>query len=111
MSDSPLDVVNKRMQAYNAHDLDAFLNTYSADVAIYTYPATLLGQGLDHMRSLFAPLFEAGEVRVEIHHQIVSDSYVLNEETVHYAEEDVRYVSIYEVRGGRITSVRFVRDD
>ncbi|MGY8823667.1 MAG: hypothetical protein ACKVJG_06955 [Candidatus Latescibacterota bacterium] len=84
---SPLEVVNKRMSLYNAHDLEGFLAIYSTDIAIYNYPDTLFGSGIDHMRGIFAPLFVPGGVRTE-----------------------VRYVSIYEVREEKIKSVRFIRD-
>lgn len=110
MSESPLDVVNRRMSAYNAHDLESFLGTYNSDIAIYTYPDKLLGKGIDHMQMLFEQMFESGDVRVEILSQLVSDSYVINEEIVTYSGEDTRYMSIYEVRDDKIQSVRFVRD-
>ena len=110
MSESPLAVVNKRMSCYNAHDLEGFLALYSPDIAIYDYPDTFFGRGIDHMRTIFAPLFEAG-VSVEIHHQLVSDSYVINEETVSYPDKGpTHYVSVYQVRDGKITDVRFIRD-
>ena len=107
---SPLAVVNQRMTLYNQHRLDDFLSLYSPEIKVYTYPDTLLGQGLDHMRNLFEAMFEEGMVEVEVKHQIVSDSYVINEEVVTYDENETRYVSIYEVRDGMIQSVRFVRD-
>jgi len=107
---SPLETVNLRMQAYNEHDLDAFLSTYSENVAIYTYPDKSLGNGKKHLESLFEDLFRRGSARVDIHHQITKDSYVINHETVVSGNEETEYVSIYEVRGGLIRSVRFVRD-
>ena len=112
MPNTPLEIVQQRMRLYNAHDLEGFLALYSPDIAIYDYPDTFFGSGIDHMRSIFAPMFEAGEVRVEILQQLVSDVYVVNEEIVTYPDDRgrTRYVSIYEVRDGKIKSVRFVRD-
>ena len=107
---SPLDVVNQRMRAYNEHDLDAFLSTYSEEIEIFTYPDKSLGKGKKHIEQLFSPLFREGSVHVEIHHQITKDSYVINHETVVHGNEETEYVSIYEVRNGLIRSVRFVRD-
>ena len=98
------------MAAYNAHELDAFLQLYHDDVKIYTYPDRLLGNGKDHLRSLFKPLFDKGVAKVTVHGQFTSDSYVVNHETVEYEDRSVKYVSIYEVRKGLIRSVRFVRD-
>ncbi len=107
---SPLEVVNLRMRAYNEHDLDAFLSTYSAEVEIFTYPDRSLGKGKERLEQLFEQPFREGAVHVEIHHQITKDSYVINHETVVWDDETTEYVSIYEVRKGLIRSVRFVRD-
>ena len=49
---SPLEVVNLRMQAYNEHDLDALLSTYSEEVEIFTYPDQSLGKGKRRLESL-----------------------------------------------------------
>ena len=106
----PSDVVNERMSAYNRHDLNAFLETYSDGVEVFTYPDKSLGKGKKHLRSIFEPMFEGGTVQVAIHHQIAKDSYVVNHETVSDGDTTTEYVSIYEVRGGLIQSVRFVRD-
>ncbi len=107
---SPLEVVNLRMQAYNEHNLDTFLSTYSEDVEVFTYPARSLGKGKEHIKKLFEDLFREGSVHVDIHHQITKDSYVINHETVVSGDKETEYVSIYEVRNGLIRSVRFVRD-
>lgn len=110
LNSTPLDVVNRRMSAYNQHDLRAFLETYSDEVEIFTYPDKSLGKGKKHVRKIFEPMFQEGVVHVEIHHQITKDSYVVNHETVTYGDSKTEYVSIYEVRNGLIESVRFVRD-
>ena len=106
-----IDVVNRRMDAYNAHDMDAFLATYSHDVVIYGYPDTLLGQGHEHLQRIFADLFRTKSNRIEIKTQIERQEHVINDERVTYGALSVRYVSIYEVRDGLITSVRFVGRD
>lgn len=107
---SPLAVVNKRMDAYNQHDLKAFLAMYSDTVQVYTYPDKQLAGGKVHLQSIFEPMFKEGNVAVKIHQQIEKDSYVINHETVIHADKKTDYVSIYKVVDGLITEVRFVRD-
>ena len=107
---TPLEIVNKRMQAYNDHDLEGFLKLYADDFKVYTYPDRLLGKGKKHLRKIFEPMFKDGVVKVEIHHQLTKDSYVINHETVDYGNKKQDYISIYKVRDGLIKSVRFVRD-
>lgn len=98
-----------RTQAYNDHDLEGFLALYRADTEIYDYPATLLGKGTDHLRTIFAPLFAAATVHVTVTQQFANDTYVVNAETVTYATGPVEYISIYEVRDRLIAAVRFIR--
>ena len=110
VDEDALGVVNERMNAYNHHDIAAFLNTYSEDIQVFTYPDIPLGKkGKDHIAYIFEPIFKAGKVSVEIHSQISQGNYVINHETVTYNDEIKKYVSIYEVVDGKIASVRFVR--
>ena len=111
-SQPPITIVNQRMEAHNNHDLSAFLALYSDEIQIYDYPDIRIGRkGKAHLQSIFEPLFAAAAVSVKIHSQIEQGRYVINEETVTRQGEEIRYVSIYEVNGDLITSVRFVRDD
>ena len=107
---SPLSVVNKRMDAYNKHDLASFLATYSENVQIYTYPDKLLNSGRANLQSIFEPVFKEQKVKVVIHYQVEKDSYVINHETVDYDGKKTQYVSVYKVVNGLITEVRFIRD-
>lgn len=108
---SPLDIVNQRMQAHNAHNIDAFLAAYSPEIQVYDYPNTPLGQkGHAHLRSIFEPLFKDKAVSVDIHSQLEHGKYIINQETVTRRGEQFRYLSIYEVEDGLIISVRFLRE-
>ncbi|HEY6527134.1 MAG TPA: nuclear transport factor 2 family protein [Cellvibrionaceae bacterium] len=107
----PIAIVNARMDAYNKHDINAFLKLYSNDIQIFTFPNIALGaKGKDHLRGIFEPMFKEGNVGVKIHRQIVQGRYVINDETVSYGGKDQKYVSIYEVQQSLITSVQFVRE-
>ena len=107
---TPLEIVNRRMSAYNRHDLAAFLDLYADGVEIFTYPDRSLGKGREHIRSIFESTFAEGVVQVAVHHQIMKDSYVVNHETVTGGGGTTEYVSIYEVKDGLIQSVGFVRN-
>ena len=93
-------------------NLNAFLALYADDIQVFDYPNKQLGQtGKAHLKSIFEPLFAAAAVHAEIHYQIEQGRYVINEETVTRHGELFRYVSIYEVDNGLISSVRFIRAD
>lgn len=108
---TPLDIVQARMDAYNKHDIHAFLNTYSENIQIFTYPDSPLGKtGKSHIASIFEPMFKEAAVKVKIHNQITQGNYVINHETVIYKDKGTKYVSIYEVVNEKIVSVRFIRN-
>lgn len=107
---SPLEIVNQRMSSYNEHDFERFIQLYHADVKIYTYPDKLLATGVDNIRSIFYPKFAAKSIHVKIVHQMTNGNHVINHEIVTENGLETKYISIYEVQEGRISSVRFVRD-
>lgn len=107
---SPLDVVNQRMDFYNHHNFEQFIRLYNDSVKVYTYPDKFLASGKDNLASIFKPKFSSKSIQVKIVSQIINGNYVINQEIVTENGLDTKYVSIYEVRDGLITSVRFVRD-
>lgn len=107
---TPLQIVNQRMVFFNEHNYDEFIKLYDKDVKVYTYPDKLLGTGADRLGSIFKSDFEKKSISVQILNQITNGSYVINHEIVTNDGKDKKYVSIYEVKNGLITSVRFVRD-
>jgi hypothetical protein len=98
------------MRALNDHDLGTFLSTYAEDVGIYVYPERSLGKGKTHIKKLFSPMFEKGEVHVEIGETMTADSFVVVETKTSFGNRVEKSVAVYEVRGGLIRSVRFLRD-
>ncbi len=107
---SPLEVVNQRMDHYNHHYFEKFINLYSDSVRVYTYPDIFLASGKDNLESIFKPKFSSKSIQVKIITQITNGNYVVNQELVTESGVDTKYVSIYEVRDGLITTVRFIRD-
>lgn len=108
---TPLETVNKRMDAYNQHNFSEFIKLYADDVKIYTYPDKLLGVGKDNLTSIFKPKFASKSITVEIISQINNGDYVINHEIVTEKGIKTKYVSIYEVKNGLIQTVKFIRDN
>ena len=108
---SSIDVVNKRMEFYNLHNFEKFIELYDDNVEIYTYPDKLLGTGTDNITSIFKPKFTSKSIQVEIVSQMNNGNYVINHEIVNENGIDTKYVSIYEVKDRLIKSVKFVRDN
>lgn len=107
---TPLGIVTKRMEYYNLHEFEKFIKLYADDVEIYTYPNKLLGKGTENIVSIFEPKFADKSIHVEIVSQMNNGNYVINHEIVTENGIETKYVSVYEINEGLITSVRFVRD-
>jgi hypothetical protein len=98
------------MDFYNHHNFEKFISLYNDSVKVYTYPDKFLASGKDNLTSIFKPKFSSKSIQVKIITQITNGNYVINQEIVTENGTNTKYVSIYEVRDGLISSVRFVRD-
>jgi hypothetical protein len=109
--DSPETIVQKQVEAYNKHDLDAFLGFYASDVKLYDFPDKERSSGLDAMRKTYGKLFaDNPELKVDIRKRIVQGDTVIDQEAI-FVREDRRFtaVAIYQVTDGKIAAVWFVR--
>lgn len=105
-------VVQAQLEAYNRHDLDAFAATYAPEVRGYRYPDRLMFTGLAELRSTYGQFFaSAPAVRARVVRRIVHGNFVIDHEEVTGMPDGqtLRAVAIYEVRDGRIASVRFIQ--
>jgi hypothetical protein len=100
--------VNRRIAAYNAHDIEAFLATYDEDVRIIVYPERVLGQGRDRMRRIFGPQFAKGEGVINVLGQHVLENTVVSHEDIRIGARDDRNIAIYTIRGDLIAEVRLI---
>lgn len=103
-----LDVVAKRISAYNAHNIQQFLAAHDEDVGIYEYPERLIGEGRSHLQRIFAPQFARGEGAVEVVMQRVLGNRVVSEEYATVDGETEHLIIIYTIENGRITSLRLI---
>ena len=109
---APEDVVQAQVDAYNAHDVEAFARCYADDVTIHD----LSGRdppvkGIPALKKDYAFLATAPkEFRVEVVRRIVSGRIVVDHERVHGLEKGkgpVEAVAIFEVYEGKIRNVWF----
>jgi hypothetical protein len=105
-------VVQAQLDAYNAHDIDAFLATYSDDIELYGFPATLRTKGKQAMRAIYAPRFLDQTLHAAVPQRITMGNTVIDREHVRAMFPDgpgtIDAVAIYEVRHGKIAKVTFI---
>ncbi|MFY0592309.1 amidohydrolase family protein [Roseivirga sp.] len=107
--ETPAQIVQRQVNAYNARDIDAFVNTYSEDVEIYDENGRLSLKGRDQMRVSYTGLFEGvPDLYCEIANRIVINNKVIDKEIVRANGSIIKAVAIYEVENGKITKVSFI---
>jgi hypothetical protein len=108
-SESPVEVVQRQLEAYNARDLDRFAATYAEAITIYRLPAlapAIVGQA--KLREVYAARFASANLHAEILNRIVLGNKVIDHERVRgIRETPIEAVAAYEVEDGLIARVWF----
>ena len=75
-------VVQKQAEAYNRHDLEAFVALHAPDVRFYRYPDSLVFEGHAALRERFGRLFStAPQVHATTDTRLVHGNFVIWKET------------------------------
>jgi hypothetical protein len=105
---TPDNVVQRQLDAYNAHDLDALLATYALDARQYEHPGTLLATGAAEMRARMAPRMLESNLHARLLQRVVMGNIVIDHEEVTRSFPEgpgrVDIVAIYEIVDGKIQS-------
>jgi len=99
-------VVQAQVEAYNARNLDAFLDTYANDAELFEWPDKLIAAGRDQLRERYAARFAEPGLHAEILRRIVSGGLVIDHEKVRRMFPEgpgtLEAIAIYEVSNGKI---------
>lgn len=112
LPDTPTDLAQRQLNAYNARDIDAFLEPYAEDVEVYNFPDKLQYRGKEDMRKRYSGMFsQAKALHCELVNRIAVGNTVIDHERVTFApdKEPVQAVAIYKVENGKIKQVYFTR--
>ena len=108
---SPEAVVQRQLEAYNAHDLEAFLATYAEEVELIDLPEKVFARGIAQMRERYAKAFADPTLHAEIVKRIVVGNTVVDHERVRRRFPEgsgtLEAIAIYAVENGKITKVWF----
>lgn len=108
--DSPAKIVQQQLDAYNARDIDAFMDTYAENIQLFNFPNQLIAQGKGPMEAQYKGFFDnTPDLHCEIKNRIVIGNKVIDEEYVTVNGSKISAVAIYEVENGKIVKVTFLR--
>lgn len=106
---SPRELAQEQLEAYNKRDIEAFLKPFAKNVKVYAFPDKLEYKGMDNMRKRYAPMFEkTKDLHCKVVSRIVKGNTVIDEGLVTSNGQQFKTVTIYEMKYGKIVSVRFV---
>lgn len=110
LKDSPEDLAQRQLNAYNLRNIEAFLEPYSEDVEVYMFPNSLQYKGKETMRKQYAGMFQqVTNLHCELLGRIVQGNIVIDKERVQFGPQKVEAVAIYHIEGGKIKKVFFVQ--
>ena len=108
-ADPPRDpeaVVQVQLDAYNAHDIDAFMATYTNDAELFEHPAKLLAAGSAQLRERYGARFKDPKLHATIVKRIVMGNVVIDHEKVARTFPEgtgvADAIAIYQVENGKI---------
>ena len=103
-------LVREQVDAYNRHDLEAFLNTYSPEIKLYEFPNKELSSGLEQMRETYGKLFKKNpELKAKVVGRVLQGDYVIYQEELSGIPNPFTAVATYRVKNGKINAVWFLK--
>jgi hypothetical protein len=110
---SPTDLAQQQLKAYNERNIDAFLEPYSDSVKVYEFPNKLMYKGKETMRKSYAEMFKGfPELNCTLKSRVVVGNTVIDEEQVLIKKGMplIHAVAIYKIALGKIQEVYFISE-
>lgn len=108
---TPEILAQQQLNAYNARDIDAFLEPYSDSVRIYSFPDKLMMQGKEAMRKQYSGMFDrVKELHCQLVNRIVQGNTVIDQENVTgFGDQPLKAIAVYKIKDGKIAEVYFIQ--
>ncbi|MDB5089939.1 MAG: amidohydrolase [Mucilaginibacter sp.] len=112
IKETPLALVERQLNAYNAGNIDAFLEPYADDVELYAYPDKLIGKGKESMRKDYSAFFERAKgLHCKITDRVVKGNIIVDHEQVSVPgrKDKLEAIAIYQIQNNKIKKVYFIQ--
>lgn len=110
-SNSPLEVVDRQLQAYNARDIDAYCALFADDAVVVRVgnPDREVARGIAAIREFYTARFRSTGLSCRIKARMSLGDFVIDHEVVTgIRPEVVQVIAIYEVRESLIRAIRII---
>lgn len=108
--DTPEDLAQRQLNAYNFRNINAFLETYADDVKVYEFPDKLQFKGKETMRTSYSQMFNnTPNLHCELVNRIVLGNTVIDQERIQFGKQIIEAIAIYHIENGKIKKVYFVQ--
>ncbi|MEO9872786.1 nuclear transport factor 2 family protein [Ekhidna sp.] len=109
-SQTPEELANAQLEAYNNQDIEAFLAPYSDTVKVYNGTKELLYQGKETMRTQYGSMFErTPDLNCNLLNRIAVNNTVIEHEEVTFGEGKKIYAMVmYKISANKIQEVYFL---
>ncbi|WP_430411895.1 amidohydrolase family protein [Kordia sp.] len=110
--ESPENIVQRQVNAYNLGNVEAFLESFSDDIEVYTFTNILKTKGKDEFKKGWATFFKKyPDLHCEIVNRTTRLNTVIDHERIKYGDGDYsEAIVIYKIENGKIAKIYFVRD-
>ncbi|MFT3908569.1 MAG: amidohydrolase family protein [Ferruginibacter sp.] len=109
IKETPLTLVQRQLNAYNARNLEAFLEPYAEDVELYDFPDKVICKGKEEMRKQYGFLKTVTELHCEIKERILQGNTIIDKESVTgFGPKAVEATAIYQIENNKIKKVYFI---
>lgn len=114
ISPTPIEAVKHQLNAYNARDIDGFIDAFADSLTVAQYPGQEERIAREQLRPSYGSLFNnSPALHAEITNRIVHGRIVIDQEVVtgmNQSSDPFRAVAIYHVNeNGKIDRMEFIR--
>lgn len=110
LAQTPEELANAQLEAYNNRDIEAFVEPYSDSVKVFNDKRELLYQGKETMRAQYGSMFaRTPDLNCNLLNRIAVNDTVIEHEEVTFGEGRKIYaIVMYKVAEGKIQEVHFL---
>jgi hypothetical protein len=115
LAQSPRDLVQEQLDAYNDRDIERFVSVFSNDVELWTLGDSIPSvKGLFSVQKVYGDLFKSNQdLHSEVLNRTIIGNKVIDYEKIEGLKKDggiLYLVMVYEIKEGKIFRATAIRD-